>query len=76
LQGLSNLEVLYLTYTRVTDVGLEFLKNLKSLQTLALARTKVTNEGVKELKRALPNAHVHLRSSWIGWPAGGANANQ
>ena len=66
LQGLSNLEVLYLTYTQVTDVGVELLKALKNLQTLALARTKVTNEGVKEMKQALPNAHIHLRSSWIG----------
>ena len=44
--------------TKVTDKGLEQLKELNSLKTLFLRGTKVTDDGVKDLKKSLPKLEV------------------
>ena len=57
LKGLTSLERLSLTNTKVTDAGLAHLKGLKNLGFLAIGYTKVTDaglvhlEGMTELKR-------------------------
>jgi hypothetical protein len=48
-----------LTSTQVTDAGLEHLKGLTSLKLLVLPDARVTDAGVTELKKALPNCHIH-----------------
>ena len=58
LKGLSNLEVLDLESTKVTDAGLEHLKGLSKLEELYLDGTKVTDAGVQRLKEALPDCRI------------------
>ena len=40
---------------KVTDVGLEYLRNLKHLTGLTLYKTNVTDEGLETLQKQLPN---------------------
>ena len=47
-----------LSYTKVTDAGLEHLKGLTNLLSLNLKRTKVTDTGVKKLQHALPRCEI------------------
>jgi hypothetical protein len=58
LQGLSQLQDLWLDSTQVTDVGLMHLQGLSQLRKLTLSRTKVTDEGVNKLQQALPNCKI------------------
>ncbi len=50
--------MLYLSDTKVTDVGLKELVNLKNLSSLSLSLTQVTDAGVAELKKALPKCDI------------------
>ena len=50
LKGLTDLEVLILDYTKVTDAGLGHLKVLTKLKYLHLSFTKVTDAGLVHLK--------------------------
>ena len=58
LKGLSELQHLNLTGTKVTDAGLEHLKGLTALRGLDLGLTQVTDAGVAQLKESLPNVRV------------------
>ncbi|MEN6450635.1 MAG: hypothetical protein ABFC96_09105 [Thermoguttaceae bacterium] len=58
LEPLSELAVLDLAGTPVTDAGLRHLKGLKKLRRLDLSGTQVTMEGVEELQRALPGLRI------------------
>jgi len=58
LKGLTQLRVLVLNGTKVTDAGLEHLKGLTQLKTLQLWNTKVTDEGVKRLQQALRSCSI------------------
>ena len=58
LEGLTNLETLYLNDTQVTDAGLVHLKGLTKLEWLDLRNTEVTDKGVKKLQEALPNCTI------------------
>lgn len=58
LTGLTELEELNLSKTRVSDDGLEHIKGLTRLQKLNLNGTRVTHEGVKRLQHALPNCEI------------------
>ena len=49
LQGLDQLEVLWLDGTKITDAGLEHLQGLDQLESLHLGGTKVTDAGLKYL---------------------------
>jgi hypothetical protein len=50
LQGLSQLEVLWLYNTNITDAGLVHLQGLSQLQRLMLGNTKVTDAGLVHLQ--------------------------
>ena len=50
LKGLTQLQSLDLTDTKVTDAGLEHLKGLTQLQSLNLMETEVTDAGLVHLK--------------------------
>ena len=54
----TQLQVLDISRTKVTDAGLEHLKGLIQLKRLNLWGTKVTDAGVSELKKALPNVEI------------------
>jgi hypothetical protein len=56
---LTQLKLLELTGTTVTDAGLEHIRPLSGLQNLTLYRTRVTATGVAELQKALPNLTVY-----------------
>jgi len=58
LIGLTKLQHLNLTDTKITDTGLVHLKGLTNLEVLLLRRTKVTPAGVKKLQQALPNCDI------------------
>jgi hypothetical protein len=58
---LSNLEVLVLFEGDVTDRGLRHLERLKKLRYVSFHRLPaVTNEGILRLRRAFPNATIHV----------------
>ena len=48
--GLVNLESLTLTYSRITDGGLGYLRHLRNLKELWLHSTPITDEGLRHLK--------------------------
>ena len=58
--ALANLEYLNLYGTKVSDAGLDPLKNLKKLKKLYLWQTQVTEAGVQKLKESLPDLEVVL----------------
>ena len=58
LTGLTNLRVLRLIHTQVTDAGLVHLKGLTSLQRLLIRDTQITDVGVAELKKVLPKCEI------------------
>jgi hypothetical protein len=49
LQGLTNLEDLNLSYTRVTDMGLVNLGGLEKLRSLHLAHCDISNKGIEQI---------------------------
>jgi hypothetical protein len=53
------LQSLDLSYTRITDAGLEHLRGLTNLALLNLRDTQVTDGGVKKLEEALPNCKIN-----------------
>jgi hypothetical protein len=63
LERLDKLEKwLGLHGTQVTDRGLEHLVKLKRLRSLNVGLTKVTPEGAQILQRALPEAHISVKT--------------
>ena len=62
LKRLTNLSILDLSGTQVTDAGLEHLKGLTNLWQLYLSGTQVTTKGVESLRQALPNCTIILES--------------
>ena len=58
LKGLTNLKVLALSNSQVSDAGLEHLKGLKNLEVLTLHNTQVTDAGVADLQQALPQLRI------------------
>ena len=58
LKALTQLQRLWLSYTRVTDGGLEHLKGLTQLQWLSLWDARVTDAGEADLRKALPNCNI------------------
>ena len=60
LQGLDNLERLWLNDTLVTDDGLANLNHCKSLRLLGIGGgTRVTKDGLAQIREALPNCELH-----------------
>ena len=61
LKSLHRLESLYLSKTKVTDAGLEILKDIHTLEYLDLYNTDdVSYQGVDRLQRALPNCWIFM----------------
>jgi hypothetical protein len=58
LKELPDLDTLYLSGAKVSDAALEHLKGLTQLETLNLSGTKISKAGIRELRKALPNAHI------------------
>ena len=58
LQPLSQLRILSLAGTQVTDAGLQHLAALRSLRQVFLYPSKVTDAGVEQLKAVLPGVQV------------------
>ena len=48
-----------LTWTQVTDAGLEHLQGLIQLKTVYLYGTRVTEGGLCRLRQALPNCKIY-----------------
>jgi hypothetical protein len=61
---MSNLRILSLVNTAVTDDGLEALSELPALSAVNLYRTQVTNSGVNRLKLARPGLIVEQQNTW------------
>jgi hypothetical protein len=55
---MTQLRMLNLSYTPITDAGLAWLKGLVHLQALDVEATKVTNAGIKEFQKVLPKVKV------------------
>ena len=63
---MANLEV---GCTRVTDIGLEHLRELSSLIELDLEGTQATDEGIENLREALPECVIfHGAPPFDEWP--------
>jgi hypothetical protein len=58
LGRLSKLQVLDLSSTRVTPLGLQHLKKLIGLRSLYLDRTTLSDADMAELREALPNCSI------------------
>ena len=54
----KSLWFLSLSFTRVTDQGLEALKGLNQLKALNVGRTKISRVGIERLRKAWPNVRV------------------
>jgi len=64
-QGWVRLDTLYLNNTRVTDAGLEHLKELVDLRVLELDNTQVTDAGMKCLQPLCRLEIVSLRGTQV-----------
>ena len=58
--GLKDLEHLNLSGNKITDRALAQLRQMRKLRWLDLHQTHMTEEGIRQLKRALPNAHIQF----------------
>ncbi len=59
--GLTNLTLLRVAGTRLTDAGLEHFENLTHLRSLSLVNTEVTAAGVARFAKARPRCEVEWR---------------
>jgi hypothetical protein len=61
LGTLTDIQVLALNETEVTDNGLLHLHRNKNLKLLFIGNTKITAQGIAEFKKAVPNCDVRQR---------------
>lgn len=61
VKELKRLQSPDLTFTGVTDGGLEHLAGLDHLHNLSLVFTKVSAAGVKRLQQALPECQIDFK---------------
>jgi len=59
LKSLTNLSVLHLDYTKISDAGLVHLKSLINLTYLNLKDTKISRAGIAKIRKALPNCKIY-----------------
>ena len=62
---MHNLWDLGLARTRITDAGLDHLKELRGLTTLFVFETRLSRAGIEDLRRALPSTWVPLDSKEV-----------
>ena len=55
---MTQLKILNLRHTQITDAGLVHLEGMASLETLYLNGTQVSKAGVKQLRTALPDCAI------------------
>jgi len=55
---LSNISVLKLVGTKVSDDDIKYLKKLTSLKKLSISETRITDDGMQRLRDSLPNCLV------------------
>jgi Leucine-rich repeat (LRR) protein len=65
LAGLTNLEVLWLHSTPVTDSGLKQIAGLTNLQSLNLSSTRITDEGLKHIASLTGLQQLFLGSTQV-----------
>ena len=58
LKTLKSLAILQLSFTHITDAGLNDLREFKNLTHLGLKDTQLTNAGLQELRQSLPNVNI------------------
>jgi len=58
IEGLTQLQRLWLNETRISDVGVERIKTLPQLQELFLGNSQISDDGLKKLQQALPNCKI------------------
>jgi hypothetical protein len=59
LEGLAGLQSLYLQgCPKITDAGLEHVKNLGVFRVLDVKGTSVTKPGIKKLQQAVPTLRI------------------
>jgi hypothetical protein len=58
LAGMEELEVLWLTRSRITDASIAVLSQLTALRELNVSCTEITAQGLRELRRALPLCRI------------------
>lgn len=58
LQPFTELQVLWLTHTKVSDAGLQQLRRFTELRYLRVYGTQVSEQGARRLRCALPNCEV------------------
>jgi hypothetical protein len=61
LESFSDLRVLDITHSMVTDNGLKEIAKLKTLRKLAISPGYVTDAGIAELKKALPDCAIEMK---------------
>ena len=59
LQGLRNLQYLWLRDCPITDSDIVHLRQLTGLAVINLTNTKVTEAGVAELRDGMPNTVIY-----------------
>ena len=65
LQGLTNVEELFLAGTRITDAGLVHLEDLTNLEELELSGTQITDAGLMHLKGLIKLDTLFLEETQI-----------
>ena len=55
---MTQLGVLHLGDTQVSDAGLAGLGGLTELRVLSLCNTQITDAGIAEVQKALPNCEI------------------
>ena len=63
LKELKKMRQLYFDDTKVTDLGLTNLYNMKGLYMVDCRGTGVTEKGIEALKKAIPGVKVHWKWS-------------
>ena len=67
LRNLSNIELLSLSDTAISDDALQTIRGLNKLKQAHLLGTKATPNGFRELKRALPTTQIFIaQGPWMG----------
>ena len=65
IANMRQLRFLHLIHVPITDAGLVSLYDMSWLESFYVDQTHVTDEGLSELKKALPNIHMHVNDNHL-----------